>query len=567
MSSLFVDTGRVDYPFEIRDHMLRVVHSGVANQSEVQLGAGLYLVTVNAPGRAAVEETVSLGHNHQKVLHLAPNVPWRRQIPRVGRALRGHDVDMPPIPAWGFRFIRLDDIDHTSPTDAPEIRNVDYSSGTLHMRVGGPGTTVYFVQIALPGAVPLNVALPCHAGTCTFAVVQQGRSLVAAAAPATEFGAIAAQYLATEEADRGGRFVSAPRAQMMLYRKRTDPIGAAVGGYLLLRAGQLDRMHDWPDNLARWFPLLPDGAIVAGEHAARSGNHGAALDHFLQVRRRLPIFTEGLSILISRLRQYETNKVIRASLAEVMLDEAHEQLQDLQRWAPFVDFSAPTVTFSGASVGSPEDSQFDVPIGVGFRIFSLDGSRMAIRSAGEPWEPPRGEVIPTNRFELVGARAAKTQHDALRADEVVDDRHGLRIRRTETVDANVAIVVLAEDGAWATRVLRLEIVRAPREEGHSPRREIFLVLLLPYDAGVAGRFDVHEVGRWLDSRVVLPPIDLGSLDEKAAAVVERSVVATNVAGEAAWNIMADRLGSTHPVSRSIRSALSRRYRTEGPAEP
>jgi hypothetical protein len=563
MSSLFVDTGPVDYPFEIRDDRLQVVHVGVADR-EVQLTEGLYLVTVAAPGREA-EETVILGANQHKVLHLEPDTP-RRLTPGAEHAPTARDVDMPAIPAWGFRFVRVDHVDRIASADVPEVLNVDYASGTLHMRLGGLAAAVHFLQLVLPGAVPLNVALPCHEDDCIVAVGQLGRSLVAAAEPATQLGAIAAQYLASDEAERGGRFVSAPRAQMMLYRKRNDPIGAAIGGYLLLKAGALDRMHDWPYNLARWFPSLPDGEIVAGEHSARSGDHRMALHHFLRVRRRLPIFTEGLSILISRLRQYETNKVIRASLPEAMLERAQGHLHDLQRWAPFVDFSAQTVTFSAAAVGSPEDSQVEVPIGVGFRIFSLESSRLVIRGAGEPWEPPRHEVLPGTRLDVVGARAAKGQDDDPVEDEVVEDRRGLRVRCTKTVDEGVAIVIDAQARSWAARALRLEVVRAPAGDEQDVRREVFLVLLLPYDAGVAGRIDVHDVGEWIEARVVLPPLDLASLDEKAAAVLERSVMATNVAGEAAWEAVSGGLGPTHPVSRSIRSGLSRRYRIEGTPE-
>ena len=53
---------------------------------------------------------------------------------------------------------------------------------------------------------------------------------------------------------------------MNLQRKGKDPSGAAIGGYFLLRAEQLDRLHDWTGNLAERFPWLPDGCVIHAWH-------------------------------------------------------------------------------------------------------------------------------------------------------------------------------------------------------------------------------------------------------------------------------------------------------------
>ncbi len=55
-------------------------------------------------------------------------------------------------------------------------------------------------------------------------------------------------------------------AEMNLQRKGKDPSGAAIGGYFLLRAEQLDRLHDWTGNLAERFPWLPDGCVIHAWH-------------------------------------------------------------------------------------------------------------------------------------------------------------------------------------------------------------------------------------------------------------------------------------------------------------
>lgn len=95
------------------------------------------------------------------------------------------------------------------------------------------------------------------------------------------------------------------QAEHMLYSKIQNPIEAALGGYALLRIGDIERMHNWPKNLCNWFPYLADGAIIAAELELIKNNEDDALDLFLEAGERgLPIFKEGLAILVSRLRSY-----------------------------------------------------------------------------------------------------------------------------------------------------------------------------------------------------------------------------------------------------------------------
>jgi hypothetical protein len=48
-----------------------------------------------------------------------------------------------------------------------------------------------------------------------------------------------------------------------------SPVAAAIGAALLLRAGALDSLHDWPRRLATYFSWLPDGAILWAETLLR----------------------------------------------------------------------------------------------------------------------------------------------------------------------------------------------------------------------------------------------------------------------------------------------------------
>jgi hypothetical protein len=82
--------------------------------------------------------------------------------------------------------------------------------------------------------------------------------------------------------------------------------------YLALRLASDDRLEEMPsgirripEQLLRIFHALPDAHIVAAEFAARIGEHARALHHLLKLGPgHLPVYTDGFSILISRLRTY-----------------------------------------------------------------------------------------------------------------------------------------------------------------------------------------------------------------------------------------------------------------------
>jgi len=124
---------------------------------------------------------------------------------------------------------------------------------------------------------------------------------------------------------------------------------------VLLAYGDLDRMHDWPGNLADWFGWLPDGTAIEGERLARLGHHAEALDRFLELGQRgLPIFTDGLSLAASRLRHYAGSGQKRIHAKHTA---ARALAQRLESWLVYADFGAFTVTLRAADLGDPEESQ------------------------------------------------------------------------------------------------------------------------------------------------------------------------------------------------------------------
>ena len=57
--------------------------------------------------------------------------------------------------------------------------------------------------------------------------------------------------------------------EISLARKAQSPVAAALAATVLIRCGALHHLHDWPRNLADWFPWLADGPVLWAETLLR----------------------------------------------------------------------------------------------------------------------------------------------------------------------------------------------------------------------------------------------------------------------------------------------------------
>jgi len=157
-------------------------------------------------------------------------------------------------------------------------------------------------------------------------------------------------YLSSNSFEEAADIVG--NAEEMLYGKIHNPIGAVIGGYVLLHIGAVERMHNWPMNLYNWFPKLPDGAIIAGELEARRGNDKKAIELFLNAYQRgLPIFRKGLSLLVARLRSYilyEKKQINKETLKKLKVAYAH-----LAQLAIYVNNEYELLVIDGISLNEP----------------------------------------------------------------------------------------------------------------------------------------------------------------------------------------------------------------------
>lgn len=142
-------------------------------------------------------------------------------------------------------------------------------------------------------------------------------------------------------------------SELMLNLKLEDPIAATVAAYALLKFGDLDSLEDCTESLRNWFEWLPDGIAIRGEYLARIGKHQEALAVFLELPSRgLPLFSDGLSYVINRLRLYSA--IDDTSFNAEARSKAQAELEQLQDLAMFVDFRQPLLTFTGLDPGKPD---------------------------------------------------------------------------------------------------------------------------------------------------------------------------------------------------------------------
>jgi hypothetical protein len=262
------------------------------------------------------------------------------------------------------------------------IRVVDIRGPNVELQLTPYGVDgVVFIQLALPGEVPLNIALPANGMTgsqdCSLTTTVKPRLIGAISLPNNPRVDAVARYLNNGDLQEAANV--AVDAEELLRRKMADPFGAALGGFVLLRLNELTRLHNWADNLAQWFPWLPDGPIIAGEAAALTGDHQRAVANFCEAARRgLPVFADGFSMLVSRLREYDRAQQLPGTAADLRAEVSAHAMR-LMPLSPLVNFTRISLAIHGARLDDLLGSQKSAnpELGAdGWRRFAPDPARI-----------------------------------------------------------------------------------------------------------------------------------------------------------------------------------------------
>ncbi len=144
---------------------------------------------------------------------------------------------------------------------------------------------------------------------------------------------------------RAKTLFAASRAEELLSEKMIDPAAAAIGAYYLLKIKDLARMHNWANNLADMFSWLPDGAII---HAWQMIQQSESVSNLTRIRGRLleavnrgiPVYTEGLRLLVDGLNQLSYHFDKKDAEIEAAVTR-------IRFYSTNADWSQETTTFTG----------------------------------------------------------------------------------------------------------------------------------------------------------------------------------------------------------------------------
>lgn len=362
-------------PVEVRKPNLALVAQTLTTRS-VNLEPGLYYVTARLPAGQELFNQVTISEDSPSTVILTPEpedvspneslevesyitgsqtTSWTGS----GSSLEGLGAENVTAKLRAFsgnillgQLSERNDQSWLVPLSAPSIGVAKFSV---------PAGNVTLVQLLQPKVPPINMALPISPfppqNGCQLVLTRQSDGLISVDIHLEHITAdMLLGYFLRGLLDQAVTITTsnALQAEQLLDQKLSYPIAAAVGAYALLRFGDLDRLHNWTENLNNWFTWLPDGAAIGGEHLARLGKHKEALPVFLELPSRgLPIFSDGLSYAIDRLRLYTTAD--NTHFDPSALSQAQSLLKDLKRFIAFVDFRKPLLTFSGIDASKPDD--------------------------------------------------------------------------------------------------------------------------------------------------------------------------------------------------------------------
>jgi hypothetical protein len=357
---------------ELRDHNLRLLDQAQPGRP-IQLEAGLYLASVVLPTGESEQQAIEVAPGEAVDVYFGPDETTRGDEPFATHEA-ALEADLPrdlvlttgdvsnsaaPTSEWFGRLLRASD---GTPLDATELLQAhgyapEKLSAVTDLSCTSSRDTqdgLLYLQVALPDHIPFNCILPIIPGSetqeCRIRVVTTAEAIRATALPVNSaLTDSVAAYLATGHLRQAADAVA--NARKLLLDKVSDPVGAALGGYALLRLGRLDKVEHWVQNLAEWFPALPDGAVIAAEQAARSGRTEQADDWLREaVRRGTPMFADGLSLLATR---------IRPKCTDATDDEDVMRILEI---ATLADFAQVVVAFPAAAPLWPADSQYSLDV-------------------------------------------------------------------------------------------------------------------------------------------------------------------------------------------------------------
>lgn len=233
-------------------------------------------------------------------LVLKPSPATAITLTDIASAFEASEVPVPTSPRQG------EESDSYFVSAVPHMDMSPHKERPRYFAVVERGKTIDVVSLPLPWmvgswgrsrqytAAPFDLAVPRHPSDPVSATVRDSR-----------FGTMLA-YIANGTLPTAAELFAASDAVELLRDKLANPFAAVAGAYALIETEaeptKPKEWHGWVDNLARWFPWLPDGAVLSAWHRLHRGDDPATVKEAIEwlraaIVRGLPVFAPVLRCL------------------------------------------------------------------------------------------------------------------------------------------------------------------------------------------------------------------------------------------------------------------------------
>ena len=275
----------------------KLAATGVRLHRHPHIRASARLRTIPAPGRAWKKPRTLQGGDEDPIALIRQKI--ERRFQETGLVLQG--ATQPSYVLWRKEANRW--------TEVADRANEEPIVGGLRLHVTVDGY-LHVVEIR-SGEAKQFVSLPAENSLVTLQWFESGSAFYSHADVRTADDDVEALRGYIQRGELEVARVAAPKVMAERFRsKMAAPRIAALGAYFLLRVRDLDRLHDWPDNLTRWKTLLPDGPVIAAwQRLLDDDPDYEEVFGFLMkaVDRGLPVCTEGVRLLKNGLELFASD--------------------------------------------------------------------------------------------------------------------------------------------------------------------------------------------------------------------------------------------------------------------
>jgi len=379
----------------VLDHQMKRVAQGVS-PLRIALQPGLYMVRATLAGYPDLTQLAWVIAKADRSVHLSESEPTAVRVaismvstfldkyirklnplPPQSHLAPANEAELKPVQFY-IRFCRLKDWNSAEQMELPEVSS-GYVRGRAVLEVTNPLRHLVFVQIVRQQGPVLNVAIPpagaFRPAQCQLVISSSAQLLTAHVRLSTEWANAAVQYVAQGYVAEAKELIEArkdrhssvlERVLQALVNRFDDPVAELVPRYVALRSRDGTVLTTLPDSLLDLLQeYLSDGAIISAETAARERQFKLATQRILSIRPGgIPLFTEGFSLLIHRVRELLDLATEHLSQEAHPSEDEMAQLKELKRtlnrWAPYLELNCPTVTFWGDDITNPQTTQTSI---------------------------------------------------------------------------------------------------------------------------------------------------------------------------------------------------------------